>query len=53
MLGFSGSVRDSGWTWNPDELSPGQTLEKPEPLFAKLDEELVEAETLRMGQSEK
>ena len=52
MLGFAGSVRDSGWTWSPDELSPGQSLEKPEPLFAKLDEELVEAEALQMGHGE-
>ena len=52
MLGFAGSVRDAGWAWSPDDLSPGQTVEKPEPLFAKLDEEMVEAEALRIGQSE-
>ncbi|MCH7626961.1 MAG: class I tRNA ligase family protein, partial [Chloroflexi bacterium] len=52
MLGFEGSVRDSGWTWSPDDLSPGQSMGKPEPLFLKLDEELVEAEALRIGDGE-
>ena len=52
MLGFAGSVQESGWAWSPDELPPGQPLEKPEPLFTKLDDELVEAEALRLAKSE-
>ena len=49
MLGFDGSVEDRGWRWEQDALVPGQSLPKPEPLFTKLDEELVEAETQRIG----
>ncbi len=46
-LGFAGRVEDYGWQWQ--ELPPGQKLSKPEPLFAKLDESLVEEETKRLG----
>lgn len=49
MLGFDGTVEDRGWRWEQDALVPGQSLPKPEPLFTKLDEELVEAETQRIG----
>jgi hypothetical protein len=28
-------------SWAPSELPPGQTLEKPKPLFKKLDPEVV------------
>lgn len=49
MLGFDGSVDEDGWDWNQDALAPGQDISKPEPLFTKLDEELVEAETQRIG----
>ncbi len=51
MLGFTGRVQDQGWTWRPDGLKPGQGLESPEPLFVKLDEEIVERETQRIGQA--
>ena len=49
MLGFEGDVRDQGWTWSPDMLKPEQELATPEPLFAKLDEALIEEETQRIG----
>jgi methionyl-tRNA synthetase len=35
--------------WQPSQLQPGQALQKPEPLFRKLDESLVEEERGRMG----
>ena len=39
----------SGWVgrWEPSKLSPGQTLNEPEPLFTKLDAKKVVAEELR------
>ena len=44
LLGFDGSVDEAGWSWESDALSTGQTLAKPEPLFVKLDEAVVEQE---------
>lgn len=35
--------------WAPSQLQPGQALQKPEPLFRKLDENLVEEERARLG----
>jgi methionyl-tRNA synthetase len=35
--------------WQPSQLQPGQALNKPEPLFRKLDESLVEEERGRLG----
>ena len=49
MLGFDGGVQDQGWTWRRDALKPAQGLASPEPLFAKLDEAIVELETQRIG----
>jgi methionyl-tRNA synthetase len=34
--------------WEPSRLQPGQALQKPEPLFKKLDESIVEAERQRL-----
>ena len=48
MLGLEGSVQDAGWTWDPEQLVAGQPVEKPTPLFTKLDEELIEAESQRI-----
>jgi methionyl-tRNA synthetase len=48
-LGFEGHVQDYGWKLNPP--SPGQKLLEPQPLFAKLDDRLVEEETARLGQA--
>ncbi len=46
-LGFTGSIEKAGWKWQ--ELPPGQRLQKPQPLFTKLDESLIEEETRRLG----
>jgi len=46
-LGFTGKVEDYGWqtAWP----TPGQKLLPPEPLFSKLDEDLAEEESSRLG----
>ena len=49
MLGLDGSIQDDGWKWEQNALKPGQRLQSPAHLFAKLDEEVVEAETQRIG----
>jgi methionyl-tRNA synthetase len=35
--------------WEPSQLSPGQSLRQPQPLFRKLDEAIVEQERARLG----
>jgi methionyl-tRNA synthetase len=35
--------------WEPSQLATGQALQKPRPLFKKLDEAIVEQELARMG----
>ncbi len=47
FLGFKGSVEDDGWQLHFP--SSGQELLPPEPLFSKLDEELADEETSRLG----
>jgi methionyl-tRNA synthetase len=51
LLGFDGSVRDAGW--KTQFLPPGQKLLEPQPLFAKLDEDMVVKEDSRLGSVEK
>jgi len=46
LLGFAGSIEEEEWGFHP--LSPGQKLAPPEPLFAKLDEQIVAEETGRL-----
>ncbi len=48
VLTYDGS-RASG-RWAHSELKPGQRLEKPTPLYKKLDESIVEQERGRLGQ---
>ncbi len=36
--------------WEPSQLSPGQPIQKPKPLFRKLDPSIVEEERARLGQ---
>jgi len=48
MMGFDGSIESDGWKLRLPK--GGQKLGEPEPLFVKLDEELVEEETARLGQ---
>jgi methionyl-tRNA synthetase len=50
FLGFDGSVRDVGW--RTQRLPPGQKLLEPQPLFAKLDEDMVVEENNRLGSRE-
>lgn len=47
-LGFSGQVADFGWESHLP--APGQKLPLPQPLFTKLEEELAEVESGRLGQ---
>ena len=49
MIGLTGSVKDQGWCWSPDAVKPGAALPQPEPLFAKLDDSIVEQETARLS----
>jgi hypothetical protein len=47
MLGFSGELAAGGWRLRLAE--PGQKLPPPEPLFKKLEEEVIARETTRQG----
>jgi methionyl-tRNA synthetase len=49
LLGFDGDVEDGGWQLRFP--SPGQKLLEPVPLFAKLDDKLIEEETARLGKA--
>ena len=49
MLGFEGSVKEAGWSWDPAATVPGRRIGRPEPLFTKLDEAVVESEAQRLG----
>ncbi|UCE97688.1 MAG: methionine--tRNA ligase [Dehalococcoidia bacterium] len=51
MLGFKGIIEDYGW--KPLVPEPGQKLTAVEPLFRKLDEELIAEETSRLGKAPK
>ena len=46
-LGFSGTIEENGW--ESQDLSPGQRLREPKPLFAKLDDGIIEEEKKRIG----
>ncbi len=47
LLGCEGNIKDNGWDFKFPLT--GQILAKPEPLFTKLDEVIVEQETARLG----
>jgi len=47
FLGFDGNVEEQGWTIQ--DLPPGQKIRQPQPLFVKLDEDIVTEETSRLG----
>ena len=49
-LGYEGKVEDDGWQLRFP--SPGQRLLPPQPLFTKLDEEIIEQETARLGKKD-
>ena len=46
FLGFDGSVKEGGW--RIQVLPPGQILRQPQPLFVKLDEDIVAEESNRL-----
>ena len=46
FLGFDGSVEEEGW--KIQFLPPGQKLRQPQPLFVKLDEDIVAKESSRL-----
>ena len=50
MLGYEGYVGECGWSWQgtTKRLAPGQALERPQPLFIKLDDGVAEEETSRL-----
>ena len=50
MLGFTGSMAQGGWDWEgtTESLPPGQAFDDPKPLFIKLDDSVLEAETERL-----
>ncbi|MBI2911663.1 MAG: methionine--tRNA ligase [Chloroflexi bacterium] len=47
MLGFTTPVANERWAYHPP--TPGQPLPPPVALFTKLDDSVVEQETLRLG----
>ena len=49
MIGLADSIKDQGWSWSPDDVKPGAALPQPEPLFAKLDDSIVEQETAHLS----
>jgi len=48
LLGFSRPLAPGDWRFEP--IPPGQRLPEPQPLFAKLDDAIVEEERQRLGQ---
>ena len=49
LLGLDGSAERGGWRWRREALRPGAPLPAPKPLFAKLDDSVVEEERARLG----
>jgi methionyl-tRNA synthetase len=47
-LGYDGPIQDSGWQFALP--LPGQAISQPEPLFKKLEPQIVEEEEARLGQ---
>ena len=47
MLGFSDD-KTSNWTWNQNDLMPGTPIEKPDLLFKKLDDVVIETEDAKL-----
>jgi len=48
-LGLTFTRTWEGDRWAPSQLPPGQTLQKPQPLFKKLDDSVVADEIARLG----
>ncbi len=47
FLGFDGNVKEQGW--RIQYLPPGQKIRQPQPLFTKLDEDIVSEEANQIG----
>ncbi len=47
-LGHEGPLEAAGWRFRP--ATPGRPLAEPQPLFKKLEPDIVEAEEARLGQ---
>ena len=50
FMGFEGPLEKEGWAFRKPAI--GQTLSKPEHLFAKLDESIIEQEMANLGQDQ-
>ena len=50
-LGLRGTIEEATWDYETlvNEIKPGQTLQSPAPLYTKLDPQVVEDETQRLG----
>jgi methionyl-tRNA synthetase len=46
MLGLDGPIEKAGWRWT--KLEPGAKLNSPQPLFTKLEEEVIQQEINRL-----
>jgi methionyl-tRNA synthetase len=51
LLGFEGNLHDHGWTIKPPV--GGQKLANPEPLFTKLDDDVIKEEVNNLAQGQK
>jgi methionyl-tRNA synthetase len=51
FLGFDGKIEQEKWDFNSlvEAIRPGKALRQPRPLYTKLDPQLVEEETQRLG----
>jgi methionyl-tRNA synthetase len=47
FLGFDGTAQEAGW--KIQFLPSGQQLRQPQPLFVKLDEDVVVKESIKLG----
>lgn len=55
MLGFTNTIPDNGWNWEPslEALPPNQNMTTPTQLFSKLEEDVAITEIDRLDQSVK
>lgn len=44
ILNLNTSVLDNGWNWDPKAMSEGHIINKPEPLFKKIDPDMIDEE---------
>ncbi|MDA0988057.1 MAG: methionine--tRNA ligase [Chloroflexi bacterium] len=53
MLGFTDALSERGWGWEPSQnaLPPGQSMNTPEALFSKLDDDVAATEVERLGKA--